>query len=299
MAKKPFRFRAIHEKTRWRKASHETFQNATTSGKRSAKALFDHNNDVINYNEHGEPLYVVIWNVDDENSDGVIVRKNTSTGQLDFSSAVPRSLIDEWEVSKDPPDDSILEAYFANNSMEAAGVIWTQQKSKEYNQQTDESLSKDLLGLLSIDETERETQIKARVGQGKFKDNVKSLWGMERCFVTLIDIPSMLIASHIKPWAECNDNPPERIDGANGLLLCAHIDKLFDLHLITFKGRGRNFELVMSEKLLDQKEVLKSLGVEVGLELPIDKLWNNISALERFKAYMSLHNENFDKLNSN
>lgn len=181
----------------------------------------------------------------------------------------------------------------------------TQEGYEEHNKRIDDSLSKDLLDILSIDETEREKLIKARVGQGKFKKNVKSLWGMEKCFVTLIDIPSMLIASHIKPWAECNDNPLERIDGANGLLLCAHIDKLFDRHLITFKEKGRNFELVMSEILLDQKEVLKSLGVEVGLELPIDNLRNNVGkgldrdAFENFKKYMTLHNENFDKLNSN
>ncbi len=159
-------------------------------------------------------------------------------------------------------------------------------------------LYQDIVDLISINETEVESLVKARVGQGKFKDNVKSLWDMERCFVTLVDIPSMLIASHIKPWSEC-DNSSERLDGANGLLLCAHIDKLFDRHLITFKEKGRNFELVISETLFEHKEALKSLGIETGLELPLDRMWNNVAAIERFKKYMAIHNRLFDELSIN
>ena len=59
-AKKPIQFRAIHTKTRWRPASHETVANALGK-QRGARALFEHLNSAIDYSKHGEPLYVIIW----------------------------------------------------------------------------------------------------------------------------------------------------------------------------------------------------------------------------------------------
>ncbi|MQM29797.1 MAG: hypothetical protein CRU78_04285 [Candidatus Accumulibacter phosphatis] len=58
--KKPIQFRAVHTKTRWRRASHESVANAL-GNKRGARALFDHLNKAIDYSKHGEPLYVLIW----------------------------------------------------------------------------------------------------------------------------------------------------------------------------------------------------------------------------------------------
>ena len=46
-----------------------------------------------------------------------------------------------------------------------------------------------------------------------------------------------LIASHIKPWRDCDHQ--ERLDGANGLLLSPHVDKLFDRHWISFERDGQ------------------------------------------------------------
>lgn len=48
----------------------------------------------------------------------------------------------------------------------------------------------------------------------------------------------LLIASHIKPWRAC-ESAHERLDGANGLLLAPHVDRLFDLGLITFERSGK------------------------------------------------------------
>lgn len=59
--KKPILFRAIHTKTRWRKARHETLANARSVGERSGRALFRGENRVIDLAKHGQPLYVVIW----------------------------------------------------------------------------------------------------------------------------------------------------------------------------------------------------------------------------------------------
>jgi len=85
--------------------------------------------------------------------------------------------------------------------------------------------------------TDRQTLALARVGQGKFRSDVMRLWGKgEVCALTGIDLPEMLIASHIKPWRDSDDR--ERLDPANGLLLAAHVDKLFDRYLLSFRAEG-------------------------------------------------------------
>jgi hypothetical protein len=94
----------------------------------------------------------------------------------------------------------------------------------------------------SIDVTEKETLIKARRGQGKFRKNVESI--ESKCRLTQIKDVSFLIASHIKPWRAATNK--ERIDGNNGLLLSPHVDRLFDKGFISFEDSG---ELIVSKKL--------------------------------------------------
>ena len=47
------------------------------------------------------------------------------------------------------------------------------------------------------------------------------------CLVTGMTFAPLLRASHIKPWAAC-ENGNERLDPYNGIILAAHIDILFD-----------------------------------------------------------------------
>jgi len=83
-------------------------------------------------------------------------------------------------------------------------------------------------------ETEKIALVKARVGQGKFRERVSAI---ERaCRVTQVMNPEHLIASHIKPWREANNE--ERLAGANGLLLTPSIDHLFDRGFISFSDDG-------------------------------------------------------------
>jgi putative type II restriction enzyme hphI len=82
--------------------------------------------------------------------------------------------------------------------------------------------------------TEIETLIKARLGQGSFRQNVLKLY--PSCPLTGLDIEPLLIASHIKPWSVCNNK--ERLCRFNGLMLAPNIDRLFDNGLITFDTDG-------------------------------------------------------------
>ena len=67
----------------------------------------------------------------------------------------------------------------------------------------------------------------------------------------------MLIASHIKKWADCTNNA-ERLDENNGLLLCAHHDALFDKHLITFDETSGN--LIVSPTLSATEQTILDIA---------------------------------------
>ena len=75
----------------------------------------------------------------------------------------------------------------------------------------------------------------ARVGQGKYRE--KLLEECSCCPITGLAEEALLIASHIKPWAACNDN--EKIDPKNGFILSPLYDKLFDRGFITFTANRR------------------------------------------------------------
>lgn len=87
------------------------------------------------------------------------------------------------------------------------------------------------------DITEKYQLIMARVGQGRFREDViKRANG--KCDVTGVDKTEVLIASHIKAWADCDPNSEERLDPYNGLLLTPNLDKLFDRGFISFSNEG-------------------------------------------------------------
>jgi len=144
-----------------------------------------------------------------------------------------------------------------------------------------------------LSSTEKQQLINARIGQGLFRDRVSKVWGGEVCAVTLVDIREMLIASHIRPWRDCKDSS-ERLDGANGLLLCAHIDKLFDQHLLSFEQKSNRFILRISKKL--DKKSMSSLAIDDGIELKTHHL--KLDTLGRFKKYMREHFTRFKEKES-
>ncbi len=100
----------------------------------------------------------------------------------------------------------------------------------------DDIVEKHIISDTTVEETEREAVIKARRGQGRYKQNLIEI--ENRCRVTGVSDPRLLIASHIKPWRSCSTNE-ERLDGHNGFLLTPHIDRLFDRGYITFDENGR------------------------------------------------------------
>ena len=108
--------------------------------------------------------------------------------------------------------------------------------------------------------TEIETLIKARLGQGRFRKKLLELY--PNCPLTGLDVQSLLIASHIKPWSKCNNE--ERLDPSNGLMLAPNIDALFDSGLITFETDGT---IKISPKIDPENQ--KRLGIFPDMKLKI------------------------------
>ena len=73
---------------------------------------------------------------------------------------------------------------------------------------------------------------KRRKGQDYFRRLILANYGC-RCALTGIDIPQLLIASHIIPW-EDKKHKQDRLNPCNGICLSALYDKAFDEGFITF-----------------------------------------------------------------
>ncbi|MBU0767193.1 HNH endonuclease [Patescibacteria group bacterium] len=109
-----------------------------------------------------------------------------------------------------------------------------------------------------LDSKDKETVIKARIGQGIFREWLIEYWG--KSSVTGCTKTEVLIASHIKPWRDCDNE--EAIDVFNGLLLTPNIDKLFDMGLISFEDNGN---MILSSEL--NNEDLTKLGVSRNMKI--------------------------------
>ena len=117
----------------------------------------------------------------------------------------------------------------------------------------DDQEEKNILADPGLDATIRKAIIQARRGQGTFRANVESI--EKECRLTRVTNPSLLIASHIKPWRSC-ETAQERLDGMNGLLLTPDADLLFDRGFITFQDDG---EVRVSPRF--DNEDLRRLGL--------------------------------------
>jgi len=112
-----------------------------------------------------------------------------------------------------------------------------------------------VLGDKSIPETDRQALIRARRGQGLFKQRVLQI--ERRCRITGVDKLIHLVASHCKPWRDSSNE--ERLDGENGLLLTPTVDHLFDRGFIGFEDDGT---LIISP--VADRPSLQRMGIDVN-----------------------------------
>ncbi len=131
-------------------------------------------------------------------------------------------------------------------------------------------------------ETEKKRVIKARLAQSFFRSSILAAYS-NKCCITGIDLPELLIASHIIPWAK---SEKERLNPRNGLCLNALHDKAFDKGFITLDD---HYRILISKKL--KSEINKAIFIQyfqlyenIQISLP-DKFLPNIE-------FLSYHRQN-------
>jgi putative restriction endonuclease len=85
-------------------------------------------------------------------------------------------------------------------------------------------------------------EVKTRVNQNVFRQIVLANYN-RKCAITGIDIPDLLVASHIIPWSK---NEEERLNPENGICLSALYDRAYDKGLI---GITEKYQILLSSEL--------------------------------------------------
>jgi predicted restriction endonuclease len=94
--------------------------------------------------------------------------------------------------------------------------------------------------------TERPATVLTRLCQSFFRKAILSSYE-STCCICGIDLPPLLVASHIVPWSA---NTESRSDPENGLCLCALHDRAFDRGLISLKA---SLEIIVSSSVKSSK----------------------------------------------
>jgi putative restriction endonuclease len=85
-------------------------------------------------------------------------------------------------------------------------------------------------------------EVKTRVNQNLFRQIILSIY-QKKCAISGIDVPEMLVAGHILPWAT---NEKERLNPENGICLSSIYDKAFEKGFI---GIDADYKLLVSKDL--------------------------------------------------
>ena len=115
------------------------------------------------------------------------------------------------------------------------------------------------------------SQTKRRKGQDYFRRMILVNYG-NRCALTGIDIPQLLIASHIIPW-EDKTHKKERLNPCNGICFSALYDKAFDKGLITISPDDYTIQLSSALREYETQEYFdKQFGSISGkqITMPIE-----------------------------
>lgn len=126
-------------------------------------------------------------------------------------------------------------------------------------------------------ETEKVSISKLRIGQGIFKNSLLNKY--KGCKICGFDCEMLLIASHIKPWKDSNNN--ERLNDDNGFLLCPHHDAVFDKGLIAFSDDGK---IMISSLLNDKNKTLVNINHNIVIKIE-----------EQQRKYIKWHRDNIFK----
>lgn len=122
-----------------------------------------------------------------------------------------------WDAFADDPEKLLYESERILAQYEGISV------EKKFEKEL-RDIPSDIIGETKI------SQVKTRVNQNIFRQIILANYDY-KCALSGIDIPELLVASHIIPWSE---NKKERLNPENGICLSSLYDKAFDQGLISF-----------------------------------------------------------------
>lgn len=135
-----------------------------------------------------------------------------------------------------------------------------------------------------IEGKERSVVIKQRVNQSVFRTMI--LYNYEGCCaITGINIPELLVAGHIIPWA--NSTPQQQFNPENGICLSALYDKAFDKGLITISPDDYTVRLSSALREYETKEYFNKHFESINgqkITMPIEHKPN--------RDYLAYHRDN-------
>ena len=134
--------------------------------------------------------------------------------------------------------------------------------------------AKQIFGEDLVNTTKKRDSYLHRLYKNQLQEECEEIYGNSMCVLEKLSYP-VLIASHIKPFIESDDN--EAYDPYNGLLLSRTIDSLFDLKYISFTDDGK---ILFSNRISeDVKEFWKDYKLE------------NTILNEKRKEYLAYHRD--------
>lgn len=128
---------------------------------------------------------------------------------------------------------------------------------------------------------ERERVVRQRINQDFFRSTILSSY-YSKCCITGLDLPELLVASHIVPWSVDKEN---RTNPHNGLCLNSLHDKAFDKGLITI---STDFRIIISD-------IIKRSNNTVNKSYFLKYENQQIKLPEKFipaKDFLDYHNKN-------
>ena len=132
---------------------------------------------------------------------------------------------------------------------------------------------------------EKERLVKTRLNQNFFRTSILSLYN-QKCCITGLNIPDLLIASHIIPWSKDEKN---RLNPRNGLCLNAIHDRAFDKGFMTITT---DYMVKISSCFAD------FVNDKTVVEMFLKYHNQNIALPDKFspdKKFLFYHNENIFK----
>ncbi len=234
-------------------------------------------------NLHGQSLYAisdisVLENVLSLVSDQVRKMRNQQQNIFDLDKKIPKSYPLKNFCSA-ALKSLIKYAEYEQEVLTADKIV-----AQETNPQ---KISKKLITHFDITKEgeDRASITKQRKGQDYFRRMILANYG-SHCAISGIDIPQLLLASHIIPWSD-KSHKKDRLNPSNGICLSALYDKAFDKGLITISPDDFTVRLSSALREYETQEYFnKHFGCIAGrpISMPLE--------YEPNKDFLAYHRDN-------